>query len=86
MFLKSANIDREELLEMMVNNYVLALSRYTNTLLGEPREITEAKGQLFGVCIALGINYEIVDQKIIFRTNTRNKTILELPFEPVDPW
>lgn len=86
MFLKGANIDREELLQSVVEDFVYAKSRYSNTLLGEPKEITRAESVLFGVCLALGLNYEIVEKTIIFKTNKANKTVLELPFNPSEPW
>ncbi|OTO71308.1 MULTISPECIES: hypothetical protein [unclassified Enterococcus] len=86
MFLKGANIDREELLQIVVDDYVSAKSNYSNTLLGQPREITYAEGKLFGVCMALGINYEIKNKVIVFKTFLNEKVILELPFEPEKPF
>lgn len=86
MFLKEANIEREELLQIVVEEYINAKSNYFNTLLGQPREITYAEGKLFGACMALGINYEIKNKMIVFQTFRSEKVILSLPFDPEEPF
>lgn len=86
LFLKGANIDREELFRILVEDYENVKSTYTNTMLGEPKEITYAKGKLDGACMALGIEYEIIDKKIVFKTFMNEKKVFELPFRPEKPW
>lgn len=86
MFLKSVGIDREELLELIVSEYVYALSNYGKTLLGKPPEIILAEGKLVGVCMALGVGYEIDNEVITFRLNSNNKEVAKFPFEPEEPW
>lgn len=79
-FLKNVGMDRTELLEMLLNGYLFAQANYTNTLLGEPQEITRAKGILDGACMALGIDYFIEGKDYVFRTNTKRKVICRISF------
>lgn len=83
MYLKSLGLTREELLENVVYDCIFARSNYTNTLLGEPPEVTRTFGVLHGVCIALGIEYSIENKEILFRTIGSNKMILSLEFDPL---
>lgn len=85
MFLQGANIEREELLALVVEGFVYAKSNYTNTLLGK-REVSLAEGKLDGVCMALGLEYEIKNKVIVFKTFLNEKVILELPFDPQEPF
>lgn len=86
LFLQGANIEREELLALVVEGFVYAKSNYTNTLLGKPREVSLAEGKLDGVCMALGLEYEIKNKVIVFKTFLNEKVILELPFDPQEPF
>jgi hypothetical protein len=62
MYLNAVGVTREELLENVVYECVFTKSHYTNTLLGEPQEVTRAFGILHGVCMALGLQYEIANK------------------------
>ncbi len=86
MYLSPAGIEREELLEMLVKDYIYALSTYNPTLLGQPREITYAEGRLSGACTVLGLEWVVVKEEIIFSTFIKEKEILRLPFKPDKPW
>lgn len=86
MFLKSAGMDREELLELIVYEYVHAKSTYGNTLLGKPPEVIYAEGKMMGVCISLGLNYEIKNKIVTFKLNSTNKEVALFPFDPEEPW
>lgn len=79
-------MDREELLANVVYEYVYAKSNYNNTLLGEPREITRAKGILDGVCMSLALEYEIESKEILFKTVHSKKLVTKLPFNPDRPF
>ncbi|MGH1811309.1 hypothetical protein ABE893_11215 [Enterococcus entomosocium] len=86
MFLNSAGIDREELLELIVYEYVYAKTTYGNTLLGKPPEVIYAEGKMMGVCISLGLNYEIKNKIVTFKLNSTNKEVARFTFDPEDPW
>jgi hypothetical protein len=36
--------------------------------------------------MALGIEYEIIEEKIVFKTFMSDKKVFELPFKPEKPW
>lgn len=55
-------------------------------ILGKPREVSLAEGKLDGVCMALGLEYEIKNKVIVFKTFLNEKVILELPFDPQEPF
>lgn len=86
MYIKAAGLDREELLRQRVEEIVEAKSRYHSTMLGEPKEITLAKGKLQGVCMVLGLEHEIKNNEIIFVQFSTDKEIARFPFAPVETW
>lgn len=81
MFLKDISMTREELLQTIVDDYIYQRSNHTSTLLGEPKEITLAKGKLIGVCMALGLEYEEVENQMIFKTFSNGKVVEKIRFE-----
>ncbi len=85
MYLKNLGMDREDLLENLVYQYVFAKSNHSNTLLGEAQEITRAKSLLDGVCMALALEYQILNKEIVFKTVHSKKLVLKMIFAPDKP-
>lgn len=78
-FIKGADMERSELLTMLVSNYLHARANYTNTLLGTPYEVAVAQGRLSGACMVLGIDFHVEGDKYVFYTNKNEKKVCVVP-------